>query len=176
MRRLPEEVVAYVIEHFKDTENIALAKEAGCSPSAVNRIQHRYHLKKTKEHLHKQYSKAGKKGMAISGTPPITEEAIRRRTETFLRMYREEKARCAFGLPKRTKIKVRREPILKQSQRTYLRSRGYIIDRENNIAYWTTETKRAVRMEAYTKKRSYYKFKPYEYQHQREPEDLQITG
>lgn len=166
MRKLPKETVAYIIEHFSDTENVALAREAGCSPSAVNRIQHRYHLKKTKEHLHKQYSKAGKRGIAVSGIPPISEEAIRRRTETFLKMYREEKARCAFGLPKKTKIKVRREPILKQSQRTYLRSRGYIIDRENNIAYWTADTKRAVRMEAYTKKKSYYKFMSYEERNQ----------
>jgi len=176
MRRLPEEVVAYVIEHFKDTENITLAKEAGCSPSAVNRIQHRYHLTKTKEHLHEAYSKCGKKAREMYGTPPITEEAIHRRAETFHRMYREEKARSVWGLPPKTRIKVRREPRLKTTQRTYLRSLGYIIDRENNIAYWTPDTKRAVRMEAYTKKRSYYKFKPYEYQHQREPEDLQITG
>lgn len=162
MRKLPEEVVAHVIEHFKDTDNITLAKEAGCSTSSVNHIQHRYNLKKTKEHLHNEYMKCGKRARELHGNPPITEEAIRRRTETFLKMYREEKARCAFGLPKRTKIRVRREPILKQSQRTYLRSLGYIIDRENNIAYYTPETKRAVRMEAYTKKKSYYKFVSYE--------------
>lgn len=162
MRKLPEETIAYVIAHFKDTENIALAKEAGCSPSSVNHIQRRYNLKKSKEHLHEAYSKCGKRGIEIHGTPPISEDAIRRRTETFLKMYREEKARCAFGLPKRTNIRVRREPKLKQTQRTYLRSLGYIIDRENNIAYYTPETKRAVRMEAYTKKKSYYKFKSYD--------------
>ena len=162
MRKLPEETVAYIIAHFPDTENVTLAKEAGCSPSAVNRIQHRFNLKKSKEHLHEQYSKCGKRGFELYGVPPITEEAIRRRTETFKRMYREEKARCVWGLPKKTNIKVRREPILKQSQRTYLRSLGYIIDRENNIAYYTPETKRAVRMEAYTKKKSYYKFLSYD--------------
>ena len=48
MRKLPEETIAYVIAHFKDTENIALAKEAGCSPSSVNHIQRRYNLKKSK--------------------------------------------------------------------------------------------------------------------------------
>ena len=162
MRKLPEETVSYIIEHFSDTENVILAKEAGCSPSVVNRIQHRYHLKKSKEHLHEQYSKCGKKAREMYGNPPIDEDGVRRRTETFMKMYREEKARCAFGLPKRTNIRVRREPILKQSQRTYLRSRGYIIDRENNIAYWTPDTRRAVRMEAYTKKRSYYKFLSYD--------------
>ncbi len=166
MRKLPKETVAYVIAHFKDTENVTLAREAGCSPSAVNRIQHRYHLKKSKEHLHEAYSKCGKKTMEMYGHPPITEEAIRRRAETFKRTYQEEKARCAFGLPKKTKIKVKREPKLKQSQRTYLRNRGYIIDRENNIAYYTADTKRAVRMEAYTKKKCYYKFLSYDEQHQ----------
>lgn len=177
MRRLPEEVVAYVVEHFKDTENIALAKEAGCSPSAVNKIQRRYRLTKTKEHLHNAYSKCGKKARAMYGTPPITEDGIRRRADTFMRMYREEKARSVWGLPPKTRIRVRREPRLKTSQRTYLRSLGYIIDRENNIAFWTPDTKRAVRMEAYTKKRSYYKFRPYEYeQHQREPGDLAVAG
>ena len=94
-----------------------------------------------------------------------------------MRMYREEKARSVWGLPPKTRIKVRREPRLKASQRNYLKNRGYIIDQENNIAYYTAETKRAVRMEAYTKKRSYYKFKPYEYeQHQREPGDLAVAG
>lgn len=161
MRRLPEEVVAYVVEHFKDTTNTTLAMEAGCSPSAVNKIQRRYRLTKTKEHLHETYSRCGKRGIEIHGIPPITEDGIRRRTETFMRMYREEKARSVWGLPPKTRIKVRREPRLKASQRNYLKNRGYIIDQENNIAYYTAETKRAVRMEAYTKKRSYYKFKPY---------------
>lgn len=166
MKKLPEEVIAYVIAHFKDTDNITLAKEAGCSQSAVNRIQHRYHLKKTKEYLHDAYSKCGKRAREMYGNPPINEDGIRRRSETFKRMYQEEKARCAFGLPKKTNIRVRREPILKQSQRTYLRSRGYIIDRENNIAYYTPDTMRAVRMEAYTKKKSYYKFLSYDEKHQ----------
>lgn len=166
MRKLPKETVAYIIEHFGDTENVALAREAGCSPSAVNRIQHRYHLKKTKEHLHEAHSKCGKKARAMYGTPPITKEDIRRRADTFMRMYREEKARSVWGLPPKTRIRVRREPRLKTSQRTYLRSLGYIIDRENNIAYWTADTKRAVRMEAYTKKKSYYKFMSYEERNQ----------
>ena len=166
MRKLPKETVAYIIEHFCDTENITLAQEAGCSVSSVNHIQRRYHLKKTKEHLHKQYSKCGKRAIELHGALRVPEDAVRRRTETFLRMYREEKARCAFGLPQRTNIRVRREPRLKQSQRTYLRSLGYIIDRENNIAYYTPETKRAVRMEAYTKKKSYYKFLSYEERNQ----------
>lgn len=178
MRRLPEGVVAYVIEHFKDTDNVTLAKEAGCSPSSVNHIQHRYHLTKSKEHLHSEYSKCGKKGREMYGTPPITEEAIRRRAETFHRMYREEKARYIWGLPPKTNIKVRREPRLKQSQRTYLRELGYIIDRENNIAYYTPDTKRAVRMEAYTKRRSYYKFKPIEDERQYQPQrgDQPVPG
>jgi hypothetical protein len=98
----------------------------------------------------------------LHGVPPITREAIQRRIEAYNMTYREEKARCVFGLPKKTKIRVRREPIQKKSQRTYLRGRGYIIDRENNIAYWTPNTRRAVRMEAYTKKKSYYKFLSYE--------------
>jgi len=177
MRKLPEEVVAYVVEHFKDTENITLAKEAGCSPSSVNHIQRRYNLKKSKEHLHEAYQKCGKKAREMYGNPPIDEDGIRRRADTFMRMYREEKARSVWGLPPKTRIRVRREPRLKTSQRTYLRSLGYIIDRENNIAYWTPDTKRAVRMEAYTKKRSYYKFRPYEHeQHQREPGDLAVAG
>ena len=170
MRKLPEEVVAYVVEHFKDTTNTTLAMEAGCSPSAVNKIQRRYRLTKTKEHLHETYSRCGKRGIEIHGIPPITEDGIRRRAETFVRMYREEKARAAWGLPPKTRIKVRREPRLKTSQRNYLKSRGYIIDRENNIAYWTAGTKRAVRMEAYTKKRSYYKFKPLQDEREYQPQ------
>ena len=75
---------------------------------------------------------------------------------------REEKARIAFGLPQRTKMRLIHQPRPKIDQRHYLKRLGYIIDEQDNIAYYTDTTKRAVRMEAGGKKKSYFKFKRYE--------------
>lgn len=161
---MTEEEIGYIIAHFKNTENKELARQVGCSVSTINKIQYRYRLTKSKEHLHRVFQRCGKMGYATTGIPPISEEDIRRRADSFKRRYREEKARWMFGLPQKTKIRLRKEPKKKQAQRTYLRSLGYIIDGVNNIAYYTDETKRAVRMEAYTskKKKCYYKFLSYE--------------
>lgn len=162
---LRKEAVEYIIQHFKDTENKVLADAVGCSVSAINKIQHRYRLTKSREHVHRICVRCGKAGYAKWGRPPIDEDGIKRRAETFRKRYLEEKARANWGLPRKTKIHVKMEPRLKQSQRTYLVGLGYIIDRVNNIAYYTDDTKRAVRMEAYKDKKCYYKFMPYD-QHQ----------
>ena len=161
MRPLSSEQVSFIIQNFKNTENIVLAEKAGCSLSAINRIQGRYHLKKSKEHLRKMYSESGKRNHEKNGNIPISEDAIRRRVETWKKRYREEKARVAWGLEPISHIKVRKEPRAKQQQRNYLKRHGYIVDNFNNIAYWKEDTIRAVRME---RKPKYFKFKPYEEQ------------
>lgn len=83
----------------------------------------------------------------------------KRAIESRNRTWREERARAAFGLPRKTKLKVVRQPRAKVCERYYLKKLGYIIDNENNIAYWTETTRRAVKLEL---KPKFFKYKPYE--------------
>ena len=86
-------------------------------------------------------------------------DGIIRGHEKRNQIIREEKARIAFGLPQRTKLRLKRQPRPKIDERHYLKKLGYIIDNENNIAYWTETTRRAVKLEL---KPKFFKYKPYE--------------
>ena len=85
---------------------------------------------------------------------------IERSAESRRKTFREEKARALFGVPRRTGLRVVREPRGKTCQRWYLRKRGYIIDEANLIAYWTDETRRATILEK--RPRRWYWFRPME--------------
>ncbi len=88
-------------------------------------------------------------------------EAMHRKTvESRQRTIREERARVAFGLPQKTRLRVVRQPRQKIEDRCYLKKRGYILDEKNNIAYYTEETTRAVKLEAMPKR--FYTFKEYQ--------------
>lgn len=162
---LTEEQVAFIREHYKNTTNEDIAKQLGISRSTVCRIATKYHLRKTKEH----YSAMGRKaGLASSesrgGTcfGVYTPEIISKRVESFKRTFHEDQVRWHWGLPTKTRLRVKKQPKAKCGQRTYLKSLGYILDEKNNIAYYTENTHRAKRMEAYTTKRNYYKFLSYD--------------
>jgi len=174
---LTKEQIAYIREHYKHSVNHVLAKELGLSRSSICRIAMKYHLKKTPEH----YSAMGRKaGMASSEARGgvcfgvYTPEVISKRAATFRKTFHEDQVRWKWGLPPKTKLRVKKQPKAKCSQRTYLTHLGYILDEENNIAYYTENTHRATRMEAYTKKKCYYKFRPYE--HQREQQDEPVAS
>lgn len=159
---LTEEQIRYVCEHFSDMTNQELADAVGISKSAVSNVQKRFRLTKSEEHNRLMGSKAGKASSVARGGGHIvlTEEILAKRVASYKRTFREEHARTMFGLPQRTKIRVKKQPRKKCHQRAYLKHRGYIIDDKNNIAYYTPETRRATRMEA--RPRLYYHFKPYE--------------
>lgn len=100
-------------------------------------------------------------------------EMHRKTVESRKRTYAEERARATFGLPQKTKLRVKKQPRKKIEDRYYLKRHGYIIDNAENIAYYTEDTVRAYKLEAGPKR--YFSFKPYPYaEHQREPQDIQI--
>ena len=160
---LTEEQIQYIRTHFSDNTNQDIADTLGISRSSVSRIQKRLHLKKSDAHNHNMGVKAGKASAIARDNKPLglTPEVIERRVESYRKTFREERARWVFGLPQRTKMKVRQQPRKKCHQRAYLKHLVYILDEANNIAFYTDETTRAVKMEKYTKKKSYYKFMPY---------------
>lgn len=151
--------VDYVIEHFHDTPNKELAQAIGVSRSTITNIATQYRLKKDKDHLHKMHSYVGKlAGNHFSTELQPTREKVIQRSQKWLEKYKLEKARRVFGLPARTKIRVQIGPRTANSQRTYLRSRGYIIERVGTIAYYDDSTKRSYKMEKTSK---YFEFKPF---------------
>lgn len=95
-------------------------------------------------------------------------EMHRKAAEARRKTLREERARVSFGLPQKTKLRVKRQPRRKIYQRYYLKRLGYILDEANNIAYYTDATHRATVLELRPKR--FYTFKPYA-EHQREHQD-----
>lgn len=188
-RILTAEEESYLVAHYATTLNRDIAEHLGTSMRTLSRWARKYGLVKDMEAIEEQrkavISKSVRHALLLrrykghpengaktqfkkgySARERFGEETFRemhRKTvETRRRTYREEKARVAFGLPQKTRMRVRVQPRQKVLDRSYLKKRGYVLDEENNIAYYTEETRRAVRLEAMP--RRFYKFKPYEHQ------------
>ena len=163
---ITKEQLEFIVAHFSTMMNKDIAAAVGLSMSTVSNVQKRYHLKKSPEHMHENFVKCGKASAKVTGGIVLTPEIIAKRAESYVKRWKSEKARVAFGLPQETKIRVKKAPKRKTMQRLYLVKRGYVIDDKNLIAYYTSETKRATRLENIergVKKgaiRPYYSFKP----------------
>ncbi len=183
---LTPEQEAWLVKHFRNTKNDILMEKLGLKFSTFHRIVRALGLKKTKRFMRKcqkATSEAAKASHIANGTYPPKGYRIPRSEEfqykqggkpwdrcgrrkwnrarkqahdTLERTRKEERARATFGLPQRTALRVKRQPRQKLLDRYYLKKRGYILDEENVIAYWTPETRRATRLEA--GQRRYYKF------------------
>ena len=189
---LTPEQEAWLRGNFAETKNAELARSLGISETSLHRFAREMGLTKTREfflkcqrgaadaakkwwrvegrflpkkdlpeHLKQhQYKKGDKPWMkcGIEKWREAVERGAKKRNQTF----REEKARAFFGLPQRTRLRVTQKPRQRLLDRHYLKSRGYILDEVNVIAYWTPETHRATRMEKMP--RRFYKFAEYETQ------------
>ena len=177
---------AYLVKHFKNTKNDVLMAKLGLKFSTFHRIVRKLGLKKTKQFMHKTQkacSDAAKASHIKNKTYPPKGyriprseefqfkpgESIKSRIGTrrwnrarkqahdkLEQIRKEEHARATFGLPRRTRLRVVQQPRQKILDRCYLRRRGYVLDEENNIAYWTATTQRATRLEA--QPRRFYRF------------------
>lgn len=170
-RPLTKEQIDEVRRLFPDHTKPELKELTGLGLSTIDRIQARFHLRKSPEHIHKMAVKAGSASSIARGgdnSACYTPEAIAKRVETYKKTFREEQVRRKWGLHQLTKIKVLKQPRAKCSQRYYLKHLGYILDEQNCVAYYTEETTRAVKMERGWSKRihNYYKFRPYPYAEQ----------
>ena len=166
-RPLTQEQIDLVRRLFPNHTKPELKELTGLGLSTIDRIQARYHLRKSPEHIHGMAVKAGRASNIARGGDNsccYTPEVIAKRVESYKKTFREEQVRRRWGVHQLTKIKVLRQPKQKVSQRSYLKKLGYILDETNNIAYWTEETTRAVKMERDWSKKihQYYKFKPYQ--------------
>lgn len=165
--KITPEKEAYFLEHFKDTTNPELAKILGVTRSTICRWQRKHRLYKSKEHIHNMGVRAGKASVQATGghfNICNTPEIVAKRSETYRKTLRAEKARYKWGLEQLTKIRLPREPRAKKDQRHNLQRRGYIVDEPNLIAYWTEGTDRSWKLEhrkPTCQFKCYYKFKPY---------------
>ncbi len=174
-KHLTQEQIDEVRSLFPNHTKPEIKSILGIGLSSIDRIQAIYHLRKSPEFASYLAVKAGKASNIARGGKAlnITPEVIEKRVATYRRTLREERARVTFGLPQKTKAKVKRQPRRKCSQRAYLKKLGYILDEPNCVAYYTDNTTRAVRMERnWDGKRNYYKFRQIESSNDRAKHNL----
>jgi hypothetical protein len=187
---LTPEQERWLVRHFRHTTNPEIARRLGISETTMHRFARKLGLTKSRQHMRKTQRNAADKakeshirngtyppkGYIIprseefrfkAGVTPVERlgkrkerQRIERSAESRRKTFREERARALFGVPRRTGLRVVREPRGKTCQRWYLRKRGYIIDEANLIAYWTDETRRATILEK--RPRRWYWFRPME--------------
>ena len=149
----------YLIANYPTTEDKKLAMLLGVNKSTVSAAAKRLGLKKSADYMHSMKVMCG--GMSSTkGKIPNTREVIEKRTETRMARFRTDRVRVLFGLEQKTRMKIGLEPRAKQTQRRYLKSRGYIIDEASRTAFWTPDTLRCTRIEA--KPKQWYSFGPIE--------------
>lgn len=187
---LTPEQERWLVAHFRHTTNPEIARRLGISETTMHRFARKLGLTKSRQHMRKIQRNAADrakeshlrngtyppKGYIIprseefrfkAGVTPVERlgkrkerKRVERSAESRRKTFREEKARALFGVPRKTGLRVVREPRGKTRQRWYLRKRGYIIDEANLIAYWTDETRRATILEK--RPRRWYWFRPME--------------
>lgn len=187
---LTPEQERWLVAHFRHTKNDDIMERLGISHSTLHRIARELGLTKSRQHMRKTQRNAADRAREShlrNGTYPPkgyiiprSEEfrfkpgetsaqrigkarernRIERSAESRRKTFREEKARALFGVPRKTRLRVVKEPRGKTCQRWYLKSRGYILDERELIAYWTPETRRATVLEK--RPRQWYRFRPLE--------------
>ena len=190
IKDLTEKQVAWLQKHFKNTKNAVLTEKLGISESGLHRLARQYGLKKTPRFMKKcqrATSEAARASHLKNGTYPPkgyriprSEEyqfkkgetpmqrlgkrkekaRIEKAVESRKKTYKLERVRAIFGLERKTKLHVVKQPLKKIQTRYYLRKRGYIIDDPAFVAYYDENTRRAVKIEARPKQQRYYDFKP----------------
>lgn len=169
-KRITIEQVREVVRLFPNHTKKEIREKTGVGLSSIDRIQARYKLRKSPEHLSAIGQRAGKaSSMARGGTfiGSKSPEAIAKRSATYKKLVQTEKARAAVGLPRKTKIRLPHGPKAYHDQIWYLRKNGYIIDEVQKIAYYTPGTHRARNLERCERGKrkgcmySYFDFKPY---------------
>ncbi len=184
---LTEEQDAYLRENYATVINYYICKELGISMRTLVRLARERGLEKDmvaiegqrrrrmSESIRKTLRARGSKNSSLNGIETRFKkgykpkelfgeekfnEMHRKAVETRKKRFAEDRARYHWGLPQKSNMHVSRQPRQKIQDRCYLKKRGYIIDDTNNTAYYTSETRRAIKMESWP--RRFYYFKPYE--------------
>ncbi len=170
-RLLTDEQVRQVRILFPNHTKHEIRSITGVGLSSIDRIQAKYHLRKSAEHLHNMGVRAGKASNIARGgdsSACYTPEAIAKRVKTYKETYRMEDMRTRWGLEQRTKIRLPHGTKHYRDQISYLKGLGYIVDETKKVAYYTPGTHRARRLESLQRggtkgpMRCYFDFRPYD--------------
>lgn len=163
-KNLSKEGIRYLIENYPMTHNEELARKLGVSVWGIKSCAYKHKLRKSPEFISELRSRIAVKHDCTSQLN--TPEAIEKRARSYRRTIETEKARINFGIEQKTKLHFRNEPRERLLQRNRLERLGYVIDKDKLIAYYTPETRRAVRLEklkrgtATKSMRTFYDFRP----------------
>ena len=181
------EQLQYLIDNFPNTINAELASHLGIGMRTMSRIASELGLAKSPEFLERRTKKAGdasrqwhirnpkppgyriprseefyfRNGTSIRSRQgeEVHQRAVAKRTAIRRETIKQERRRILFGLPQKTNLRLTAKPREKVLLRYYLRTRGYIIDDDKRMAYYTDCTKRGARIER--KQQPWYTFAPY---------------
>ena len=160
---LTPEQEAWLRDTFPVTASHDVCRQLGVSMRTLYRLVRELGLKKDSDYLRHMEQRFQK---GHNSWAPLDEQGRLNRkksmSDKMKNHFRIDRARAHFGLERLTRLHVIAEPRKKTSDRHYLKSRGYILDEVNVIAYWTPETHRATRLEKMP--RRFYKFAEYETQ------------
>ena len=175
---LTDKQLAWLDKHFKHTKNADVAEKLGVSLRSVNRLAERRGLKKSKQFMTKCQENAtakahesnlrngtyppkgyripnSEKGQFKKGEKPVDRLGVKREAERVAKsaasrkeIFRLEKARALFGLPRQTKLQVVKRPKKQIQMRYELKKRGYIIERGGFVAYYDKDTRRHLAFES----------------------------
>lgn len=170
-RLITDEQILEVRRLFPNHTKKEIRSITGLGYSSIDRIQARFHLRKSAEHLHNMGVKAGKASNIARGgdsSACYTPEAVAKRVQTYKETLRREDMRLRWGLPQKTKIRFSHGTKPYRDQISYLKGLGYTIDEDKKVAYYTASTQRATRLERIKRgeskgyMRCYFDFLPYE--------------
>lgn len=185
---LTEKQEKWLSKHYKHTKNKDIAERLGVSEATIHRLARKKGLTKSKQFVsrcQRESMEAAARHNRLHGTYPPKgfiipgsertrfkkgennlqrlgerreAERVAKAAATRRATWKSEKARATFGLPQRTKLRVIPVPKAKLKLRYYLKKRGYILDEQARVAYYTEDTKRGKTIEA--KPQRWYKFLP----------------
>lgn len=145
-KHLNKEQLDYIAQHYPNESNAEIAEALGLSKWTIKSRAEKHGWRKSKEFIVRQCREVAIRGGY--GKRINTPESYAKREATLKKQYDIDKMRIRWGmLPAQKGRHYTSEPRARLFQRNRLERLGYIVDKENLIAYYTPETKRAPRIE-----------------------------
>lgn len=151
-----KDVEAYVVAHFANETNRAIAEVCGTSGSTVGRIGKAHGLKKSDEHLAKI-----RKALVMSVTERFhNDEARQKVSATRRKLFRMERWRVNNGTPQKTRLRMKSMPTKAyQAKWSLMRRHGYIETTDPYTLFYDENTRRM--NEAYYEEKYHLRFTEY---------------
>lgn len=174
---LTQEQIDWLMTHYSHTKNQDICDKLSMSKETLRKLKKTYNLNKSEEFLietkKENIAKANKKlkelgyptqinlrihqKKAIENSKKTIKKKMndkewvdnwyKKRGEGLKKTYQKERRRVLFGFEQKTKLRVVRSKKEKISLRCNLRKKGYLIEKNSNIAYINDNTNQSALME-----------------------------